>query len=59
MNQWVTIADYAELHEITTQAVYKRIKAGNIPENRIRTNDGGKKEILNPGISILDKGASL
>lgn len=42
---WLTIKDYADVKEITTQAVYKRIKSGSIPENRIRINDGGIKEI--------------
>lgn len=35
-NQWLSIKDYADTNEITTQAVYKRIKKGYIPEDRIR-----------------------
>jgi len=34
--QWLSIADYAEVNGISTQAVYKRIKSGSIPEDRTR-----------------------
>jgi len=54
MNDWVTVKIYSELHGISTQAVYKRIKSGNISEDRIRTSDGGKKEILNGSIKDMD-----
>jgi len=42
---WLTVKEYAEKHGITDQAVRKRMKAGHIPEIRIRKNDGGKIEI--------------
>jgi hypothetical protein len=45
MENWLKIKDYAEVNGITTQAVYKRINKGSIPEDRIRKNDGGIIEI--------------
>ena len=42
---WLTVKEYCKKHGITDQAVRKRIKSGNIPEDRIRKNDGGKVEI--------------
>jgi len=53
MEVWLTIKMYAVLNEISTQAVYKRIKSGSISEDRVRTNDGGKKEILTNDIEDL------
>ena len=40
MDNWLTVKDYADLNEITTQAVYKRIKNGTITEDRIRFKEG-------------------
>ena len=53
MEYWLTIKNYADVNGITTQAVYRRIKSGSIPENRIRINDGGKKEIMLADIEDL------
>ena len=53
MEVWLTIKVYAELNGISTQGVYKRIKSGSISEDRVRTNDGGKKEILTADIEDL------
>ena len=57
MEVWLTIKMYAVLNEISTQGVYKRIKSGSISEDRIRTNDGGKKEILTNDIGDLNEQA--
>ena len=40
MDNSLTIAEYAALHEITTQAVYLRIKKGAISEDRISFKEG-------------------
>ena len=53
MEYWLTVKDYADVNGITTQAVYKRLTSGSIPEDRTRTNDGGKKEILLADIEDL------
>ena len=36
MEQWLSVQDYADVNKISTQAVYKRIQTGAIPEERIR-----------------------
>ena len=36
MEYWLTIKDYADVNGISTQAVYKRMANGSIPEDRIR-----------------------
>ena len=50
---WLSVKDYADVNKISTQAVYKRLKNGNILDDRIRINDGGKKEILLVGLEDL------
>lgn len=42
---WISIKDYADKNGISVQAVYKRIKQGNIPAERIRKADNGQVEI--------------
>ena len=42
---WLTIKDYADKENIGIPAVWKRIRQGHIPKDRIRKNDGGKTEI--------------
>ena len=40
MENWLTIKDYADVNEISTQAVYQRIKRGTISEDRITKKEG-------------------
>lgn len=40
MENWLTIKDYADVNEISTQAVYQRIKRGTIAEDRIKQKEG-------------------
>ena len=40
MELWLTIKEYADVNNISTQAVYKRIKNGTITEDRIKLKEG-------------------
>jgi len=42
---WLSVKEYMKKEGIKRQAVYKRIKQGNIPAERIRKGDNGKIEI--------------
>lgn len=46
MENWLTIKDYADLKEISTQAVYNRIKRGTITEDRIKFKDGTRIKLI-------------
>lgn len=42
---YLSVLKYAEKHKITRQAVYDRIKSGNISADRIKKDDSGKMVI--------------
>jgi predicted DNA-binding protein YlxM (UPF0122 family) len=39
---YISVSNYAKKHNITRQAVYDRIKSGNISPDRIQKDDAGK-----------------